>query len=64
MQELPRSYVEYGQTVIREAIGKGYVVRTPTNEAEHKGRGRGHATMHHITRHSKQHLKGPLQMTD
>ncbi|MDQ3962263.1 MAG: hypothetical protein M3230_07250 [Thermoproteota archaeon] len=55
---MPRSHGEYGRTVIREAVGKGYVERTPTKKAEHKGRGRGHVTMNHITPHSKQHLKG------
>src|SRR5215217_2793000 len=50
----------YGQTVLRQAVDKGYVGRIPTKREDKKGRGGSNVVINYITPAGKKHLKGLL----
>ena len=52
--------VDYGQTVLKEAVNKGYIRRSPTKVENKKGRGGSHIIINYITPAGKQYLKGLL----
>jgi len=50
----------YGQALLKEAVQKGYVRRTPVKIEDKKGRGGSNVIRNYITPVGKQYLKGLL----
>jgi hypothetical protein len=49
--------VGYGQVLLREAMQKGYVKRTPVKKEDKKGRGGSNVVINYITPAGKQYLR-------